>query len=116
MRFPKSHRLLNKTDYNQTLDNALKVSYRSLLVLFKPNQREHSRLGLIIGKRVAALAVSRNRIKRAVRESFRLHQENFPGLDIVVIARQQCDKLSKQELLLGMKKLWERVIAQYPKV
>lgn len=67
----------------------------------------------MVGKRVAALAVSRNLIKRTIRESFRAKQNELKGLDIVVIARHQCDKLTKVELRTGLDKLWEKLITQY---
>lgn len=48
-----------------------------------PNGLDYARLGLIVPKRVIADAVGRNRIKRLLREGFRLRQQEFPGLDIV---------------------------------
>ncbi len=73
----------------------------------------NARLGLMVGKRVAAQAVTRNRIKRVIRESFRAKQSELKGLDIVVIARHKCDKLDKSELRKGLDKLWEKLITQY---
>jgi ribonuclease P protein component len=113
LRFPKSHKLATKADYKLTLDQPYKISQKHLLILFKSNQSTHARLGLMVGKRVANLAVTRNRIKRVIRESFRMKQEKLRGLDIVVIARHQCDKLKKVELREGIEKLWEKLIIQY---
>ena len=46
-----------------------------------------SRLGLTVGKKVGC-AVRRNRVRRRLREIYRLHEEEFrPGWDIVVVAR-----------------------------
>jgi ribonuclease P protein component len=89
------------------------VSQRHLLALYKPNQNAHSRLGVIVGKRVANLAVSRNQIKRVIRESFRNHPLKLKGLDIIVIARHQCDDLDKVQLREGIDKLWQRLVTQY---
>lgn len=112
MRFSKKSRLLSKADYKNVLDQSERMSQKQLLVLFKSNQHSFARLGLMVGKRVAPLAVSRNRIKRAIRESFRAVQEKLPGYDFIVIARTDCDKLSKLELREGMNKLWQRLITQ----
>lgn len=114
MRFLKKNRLLSKKDFSDAQEAAIKISQKQLLLLFKNNEQSFSRLGLVVGKRVAPLAVSRNRIKRTIRESFRLHQKKLIGLDIIVIARRECDTLSKLELREGMNKLWERLIKQYP--
>lgn len=54
--------------------------------------------------------MARSRIKRVVREAFRLNPERFPpGWDFVVIAREGADKLTMQqatdELLGALKRL-----------
>ncbi|MBM4181591.1 MAG: ribonuclease P protein component [Betaproteobacteria bacterium] len=54
-----------------------------LAVMAAPNGLEHARLGLIIPKRIIADAVRRNRVKRLLREGFRLRQHELHGLDIV---------------------------------
>ena len=52
-----------------------------------PNGLDRPRLGLSIGKRVGN-AVARNRVKRRIREAFRLLKPTLPaGLDLVVGAR-----------------------------
>ena len=98
------------------MDKPLKISHQHLLILFKPNGSLHPRLGLMVGKRIAKLAVTRNSIKRVIRESFRAKQNEIKGFDIVVIARHQCDTLSKAELRKGLDKLWQKLITQYHKL
>ena len=115
MRFQKTHRLLNKAEYKTTLDQPHKISRKEFLLLFKANQKSHARLGLMVGKKVSALAVTRNLIKRVIRESFRVNQDQLQGWDVVVITRHPCGKLSKDQLREGMNHLWERLIKQYQK-
>ena len=55
----------------------------NLAVMAAPNSLKHARLGLIVPKRIVADAVGRNRIKRLLREAFRLRQDELAGLDIV---------------------------------
>lgn len=43
-----------------------------------------ARLGILISSRHAARAVERNRIKRCIREAFRLEQENLGAMDVLV--------------------------------
>ena len=43
-----------------------------------------ARLGMLISRRHAARAVVRNRIKRCIREAFRLEQERLEPLDVLV--------------------------------
>ena len=42
------------------------------------------RLGILISRRHAAAAVERNRIKRCIREAFRLEQENLGSLELLI--------------------------------
>jgi len=44
----------------------------------------HPRLALVVPKRLAPRAVTRNRIRRVVREAFRIHQERLGARDCVV--------------------------------
>jgi ribonuclease P protein component len=41
-------------------------------------------LGILISRKHAAAAVERNRIKRCIREAFRLEQENLAGLVLLI--------------------------------
>ena len=83
-----------------------------MLILFHSNEKELARFGVIVGKRVASDAVVRNRIKRVMRESFRHNQEKLSGLDIVIIARHECDTLDNKKLRKGIDDLWEKLLKQ----
>ena len=67
---------------------------------FIQNGLEYHRLGLVVQKRFWP-SVGRNRIKRVIREWFRLSKARIPGhgKDIVVIARPGAEKLSPGDLL-----------------
>lgn len=58
------------------------------MVFARPNGLPHARIGIIAGKRVAARAVDRNRVKRLVREVFRAMRHRLRGLDVVVQLRR----------------------------
>jgi ribonuclease P protein component len=49
-----------------------------------PNEFPYPRLALVVPKRLVAQAVARNRIRRVVRESFRLRQRELRGSDVVI--------------------------------
>ena len=110
--FPKSSRLLNKRSYKPVFDHGNKVSTRFLLLLYRENAIKVPRLGLVIAKKRVKHAAQRNRIKRLIRESFRLHQHQLPACDIVALARQGLDELSNEELRKQLEKQWQRLIKQ----
>ena len=60
---------------------------------FKPNELVHPRLGLIVAKKTAKLAVNRNYMRRVLRELFRLNQHNIASLDLVIQVQKKFDKL-----------------------
>lgn len=66
---------------------------------FVPNGLDYHRLGLVVQKRFWC-AARRNRIKRVVREWFRLNKSRIPlpHRDLVVIAYPGAEKLSPMEL------------------
>lgn len=61
------------------------------LVLYaRPNRTGGNRIGLTVSKKLGC-AVVRNRVRRRLREIYRLHEDRFiPGWDIVVVARSRC--------------------------
>ena len=63
----------------------------SYLVLYaRKNRSQTNRVGLTVGKKLGK-AVVRNRVRRRLREVYRLHEDRFaPGWDIVVVARSRC--------------------------
>jgi len=85
--FPRTRRLRSKLDFSAVFDAGIRQSRGPLTVLARPNDLPHPRLGLSLSRRVGN-AVRRNRIKRLLREAFRLMQHDLPrGYDIVVIVR-----------------------------
>ena len=105
--FAKASRLLNASDYSAVFNNThFKVSCRYFLVLAKRNEAPNSRLGLVVAKKNIPTAVQRNRIKRLIRNSFRLQQINSAGLDLVVLVRKGADKLSNQKINSALTQLW----------
>lgn len=84
-RYTRAHRLGADKDYQSVFDNKLRQNVGPLSVLAKPNALEHHRLGLTVSRRVGH-AVKRHRIKRLLREAFRLNHHAWPGrYDLVAI-------------------------------
>lgn len=111
--FRKSSRLLAGPDFQRVFQRAkYKISDRYLLILATPNGLQRPRLGLVIGKKNVRLAVQRNRVKRHIRESFRLNQHKLPDIDAIVLARSQLDQLSDSALDALLEKQWKRLCQQ----
>lgn len=109
--FPKSSRLLTSSEFSRVFDNAgIKVPHPDFIILARINQLGYPRMGLVIAKKNVRLAVNRNKIKRLIRESFRLKQHNLPAIDAIVLARRNSDKKDNKALLDTLDLLWKRVV------
>src|SRR5688500_17390113 len=85
--FPRSHRLSGKNAFDRVFNAKVRESRGPLTAYAAPNELAHPRLGISIGRRVGT-APRRNRIKRLLREAFRMHQYDLPvGYDLVITVR-----------------------------
>ncbi len=104
----KIHKISEKAQFDRILNDG-SVHKSSSLVLFKsPKIQQFGRLGVIISKRNISKAVTRNRIRRIVRESFRVNEKYLGNFDIVIKIRRNAGiKLNK---ILGceLKNIWSK--------
>jgi ribonuclease P protein component len=108
--FGREKRLLTARAYQAVFsDTCFKVAHPHLLLLARPNQCSHSRLGLVVAKKHIRHAVNRNRIKRVVRDTFRLVQHELDALDVVFLVRQGLDRLPPAEQTVLLQKSWQRL-------
>ena len=79
------------------------------LVLYaRRNRSNQNRVGITVGKKLGH-AVVRNRVRRRLREIYRLNEALFaPGWDIVVVARSRCIKADFQKLTQAYLSLAEK--------
>ena len=104
--FPASVRLLRPSDYTNCLKGR-RIRQGALFVLLTPRKTAidtlSPRLGLIIAKRFAPKAVTRNTIKRVLRQVFRQSQSNLIPADYVFRLNSPVDNLSLRKLRLVVK-------------
>ncbi|MBE6957594.1 MAG: ribonuclease P protein component [Ruminococcaceae bacterium] len=66
------------------------VANGHLVLYARPNRLGINRIGITVSKKLGH-AVVRNRVRRRLREVYRLNEAQFtPGWDIVVVARSKC--------------------------
>jgi ribonuclease P protein component len=71
-------------------------------VILAPGPEAECRLGVTVSRKVGS-AVERNKVKRRVREFFRLHRTKLqPAHDLLIIARAGADKLSFKDVELEL--------------
>ena len=108
--FPKQARLLNAAEYAQVLQRGQrKVKSGALGIKTSPNRLNRPRLGLVVPKKGTPKAHDRNRIKRVIREEFRLAQPKLPSIDMVV---QVFGEVSKQQLSAALAREFDNIAAK----
>jgi ribonuclease P protein component len=106
-RFPRAVRVRRRSEYLTIQNRGRRVSGPHLLVLAAAGT---GRIGVTVSRKVGG-AVSRNRVKRWIRECYRTHRPQMPSdFDVVVVARPGAAGASQAKLcgeLLGLAKRLE---------
>jgi ribonuclease P protein component len=96
--FARSYRLKSRKDFQAVFAAPQRISHDFLLALFRANHLSYARLGVIVSKRIVKRAVVRNRLKRVIRECFRLNKATLCGRDVIIMIRGDRCSLSKEAL------------------
>ncbi|MDD2414415.1 MAG: ribonuclease P protein component [Eubacteriaceae bacterium] len=99
--------LKGEKDFNNVFQHGQKFGNRHFQFYYVKNRKDTNRLGIIVSKKVSKNAVVRNKIRRRIRESFRINGCCFKlGYDLIIIAKKRCVQASYQELNQSLKHLF----------
>jgi ribonuclease P protein component len=105
----KEQRLRRKREFDAVYAHGRRFGNGFFGVTAHANLKGWPRLGLAVAVKTAGNGVERNRIRRLIRESFRLHQHEIPALDLVVSARLRVRGAVSAELRAQLEPLWREV-------
>lgn len=116
-RYPRTARVRARSDFDRIFKHGRRVALPVLALHWQANNpspegvgadtgarpvssalADASRLGLAVSRKVDPRAVGRNRIKRVLRDTFRLHRARLAAGDYVVVARPGASRCSGDEL------------------
>ena len=101
-----NERLRNNGDFRKVYNKGKSFANKYLVIFYMKNNSEFNRVGFSISKKIGN-AVVRNKVKRRMKESYRLNSNKFKkGYDIVFLARIKAksidfDKIESAVLHLG---------------
>jgi ribonuclease P protein component len=105
-RFPKCLRLLRSADYKQIYESGNKKAGRSFQVFYRLNSSKDTRFGISVGRRLGK-AVTRNKVRRWIREVIRNNKECARGgFDIIVHPKVNAAREDLRSITLELQRLF----------
>ena len=105
---PRSRILKKKKDFQAVYSRGKSYANRFLVLYVFRSNGFQGKVGFAAGKKLGN-AVKRNRVKRLLRESYRMHQSEIEeGVSLLLVGRKaalavKCQELEKAFLALGRK-------------
>lgn len=106
---PPSERIRKRAEYLRVQTSGRKLTSPKLLTFFLRSEHPHPRLGVTVSKKVGN-AVRRNRVKRLLREAYRLQKRQLPaGADVVFVARAEAAEATFAQVVREVRDACQRV-------
>jgi ribonuclease P protein component len=112
---PVQLRLRRKRDFDAAYARGRRLNDGFFTVIATANESGVPRLGLAVAVRAAGGAVARNRLRRIIRESFRLHRHSLPACDLVVSVRPRAREVPARALHESLVALWRKLAETTPR-
>ena len=94
-------RIKRHFDFVEMRNAPSKAFTKSFVLQMRPNDKNETRVGFTVSKKIAKSAVVRNKLRRQMREIVRLSptlQVKYPSNDLVLIAREEALNRTYQQL------------------
>ena len=113
-RLARQAKIVKTDDFSSVFNLRKRIASPHLVMRYRLNEANVPRLGLIVSKKNAKLAVQRNYMRRVLRDLFRLNQHTLPKIDLIIQVQKPFEKpeftLIKQEFEILLSKLSVKVI------
>lgn len=101
--------LRNTKEFHRVYKRGKSVVNRFVVMYWLPNKLGVNRIGISVSKKVGN-AVTRNRVKRLIREVYRVNGEGIrQGYDIVFVARVRTNQATYQDIKRAMKTVMKKI-------
>mgnify|MGYP003997754239 FL=1 len=108
--FPQASRIKKKLHFNYVIQYKKKISSKNLLLYYVTNQDAERKFAFSVSKKVSKRAVDRSKIRRQLKEVFRLNQHSInKRYDMLIIAKQSILNTTFKTLEDEIKELVDRI-------
>ena len=109
--YTKAQRLLTPAHYKYVFDNvSYKVHQPHIMAFVSNTDNECARLGLAITKKKLKTAVSRNLVKRLIKERLRHYAPQLLPVDMVFILKKPTTELTNQQLTAQVDAVFAKIL------
>lgn len=109
--YPRTASLRQPAEFTELRRQGKRMAARFFQTQYRLTDGPQARLGMAVSRRVSKRAVVRNRIRRVIRESFRLNRARLPACDVLLIAQTTAAERGSSDLRADLELLWERLAA-----
>ena len=108
--FPRARRLRKPGDFKRVYAGGRRSGNEYFTVNTQRNEFNAARLGMSVAVRTLGGAVERNRMRRVIRESFRLNQSMLPPMDIIIGVRSAARAAEPARLRASLERIWQKLV------
>ncbi|MBI1919988.1 MAG: ribonuclease P protein component [Geobacter sp.] len=109
--FPKAERIVHRREYEELGKHGTKLHTKNFIIIWSVSGEGMAKIGITASKKVGS-AVQRNRVKRLIREYYRLHKDKFAGAFFNIIARKGAAMLDYPALCREFDEMLPRIAKQ----
>ena len=107
--FPSISRLHKTDEYSSVFAFRRAIKGKFLILHYRPNDLGRARLGVVVAKKLARRANTRNLVKRIVREQFRRRRVHLSAFDMVIRLHAPVALATRRMLNDDVTRLMERL-------
>ncbi|WP_343192183.1 ribonuclease P protein component [Buchnera aphidicola (Formosaphis micheliae)] len=107
--FTEEFRLSKAVHFNFVFTKPFRVKISEIILLGRYNSLKNSRIGISISKKNIKYAHERNRLKRVIRETFRVSKCRMIGIDFIIIVTKNAVKINSSIFREKLNRLWLNV-------
>ena len=107
--FKKEDKILKRREFLQLQRCGKKIQDSNFLVIYSDGRFDKNRIGITVSKKIGN-AVKRNKIKRLIREHFRMNRDKIAEImDINVIAKKKAGEISADMVFKSLDGIFKKI-------